>query len=77
MQSLLVAGVVQVQVHVSSSRKRAAPAAWPYLEIAMTNLVWCMAHKRWVGGGSYIAQKSCNSIANECAMQVWGVAMKG
>jgi len=37
---------------------------WPLHDIAITNAVWCMAHK--VGGslgGAYIAQWACNSIA--------------
>jgi len=29
---------------------------WPLHDIAMHNIVWCMAYKRRVGGGAYIAQ---------------------
>jgi len=29
---------------------------WPLHEIASTNIVWCMAYKRRVGGGAYRAQ---------------------
>ena len=35
---------------------------WPSRNIAITNVVWCVAYKRGVGGGAYIAQWSCNSI---------------
>ena len=31
-------------------------ATWPLHDIAITNIVWCTAYKRGVGGGSYIAQ---------------------
>jgi len=33
------------------------------LLIAITNIVWCIAYNRGVGGKAYIAQWSCNSIA--------------
>jgi len=36
---------------------------WPLHDIAIANIVWSMAYKRGVGGGAYIAQWSCNSIA--------------
>jgi len=42
------------------------------LLIVITNIVWCMAYKRRVGGRSYIAQQSCNRIAIVWAMQVGG-----
>jgi len=29
---------------------------WPLHDIAITNIVWCMAYTRGVGGASYIAQ---------------------
>jgi len=41
-------------------------------DIAITNIVWWMAFQREVGGWSYIAQQSCNSIAIVYAMQVGG-----
>ena len=31
--------------------------------LAITNIVWCMAYNRGVGGGAYIAQWPCISIA--------------
>jgi len=40
--------------------------------IDITNTVWCMANKRRVVGGSYIAQQARNSIAIVRAMQVVG-----
>jgi len=43
---------------------------WPLQDIADTNCVWCMAFKRGVGGGSCIAQSSCNRIAIVWAMQI-------
>jgi len=36
---------------------------WPLQNIASTNIVWCMAYKRRVGRGTYLAQYSCNTIA--------------
>ena len=36
---------------------------WPLQNIAIANIVVCMAYKGGVGGASYIAQKSCSSIA--------------
>jgi len=35
----------------------------PLHEIAITNIVWCMAYKRVGRGASCIAQESCNSSA--------------
>ena len=32
------------------------PPSWPLDDIAKTNIVWCMAYIRGVGGASYIAQ---------------------
>ena len=45
---------------------------WPLHEIVITNIVWCLACKRDVEGGSYLAQKSCNTIATVWALQVGG-----
>ena len=36
---------------------------WLLHDIAITNIVWCIAYKGGVGGGVYIAQWWCNSIA--------------
>ena len=36
---------------------------WPLHDIVITNNVWAMSYKRGVGGGAYIAQWACNSIA--------------
>jgi len=45
----------------------------PLHDIAITNFVWCMVQNRGVrGGGSYIAQWTCNSIAIVRVMQVGG-----
>ena len=39
----------------STCRKLTRPqnpgAAWPLQDIAIANIVWCMAYKRGVGGG--------------------------
>jgi len=48
-----------------------------FTDIAMHNIVWCMAYKRGIGGGSNIVQKYCNSIATVWAMQVGGGAITG
>jgi len=45
---------------------------WPSQDIAITNSVWYMAYKGWVGWGAYIAQKSCTSIAISQVLQVGG-----
>ena len=37
--------------------------SWPLHEIAITDIVWYVAHAGEVGGGAYIAQWPCNSIA--------------
>jgi len=36
---------------------------WPLHDIAITNIVWCMAYKGSVGGGAYLAQWARDSIA--------------
>jgi len=36
---------------------------WPIHDIAIINIIWCMAYKGRVGGGAYIAQWACNSTA--------------
>ena len=36
---------------------------WPLHDIAGTNIVRCMAYKKGVGGGAYIAQWSCNRVS--------------
>ena len=38
-------------------------SGWSLQDIAITDIVWCMAYKGRVGWGAYIAQKPCNSIA--------------
>jgi len=43
-------------------------AHWPLHDIAITNIVWCMAYKRGVRGASYIAQSTYNRIATVWAM---------
>jgi len=40
-----------------------AVGTWLLHDMAITNIVWCMAYNRGVGGRLYIAQWSCNSIA--------------
>jgi len=38
--------------------------SWPLHDISITSIVWCMTCQRGVGGGgAYIAQWPCNSIA--------------
>jgi len=49
-----------------------SPMSWPLHDIAITNIVWCMAYTRGSGGESYIAQYACNSIAT-----VWGLEVGG
>jgi len=45
----------------------------PLHDIVITNIVWCMAYTGKVGGRSYIAQKSRNSIAVVWVLQMgWG-----
>jgi len=39
------------------------PFLWPLHDIAIPNIVWCMAYKGRVGDWAYIARCSCNSIA--------------
>ena len=46
--------------------------SWSSHNIAITNIVWCMAKTRGVGGGAYIAQWPCTSIAIGYALQVGG-----
>jgi len=36
---------------------------WPLHDIAIANIVWCMAYNRGAVGGLHIAHWSCNSIA--------------
>jgi len=42
---------------------RRCVVSWPLHDIAIANIVWCMAYKRRVGGGAYIAKWARNSIA--------------
>jgi len=51
---------------------RGLAANWPLHDIAITNIAWCMAYKRGVGGASKSAQWACISIAIVRAMQVEG-----
>ena len=44
--------------------------AWPLHNIAITDIVWCMASNGGVGGGAYIAQWPCISIAIGQALHV-------
>jgi len=46
--------------------------SWPLHDIAITNSVWCTAYTRGVGGGAYIAQWPCISIAIGYVLQVGG-----
>jgi len=43
-----------------------------FTRYVIANIVLCMACKREVEGGSYIARWSCNSIATVWAVQVGG-----
>ena len=41
---------------IEAGYRRGDPAiSWPLNDIVITNIVWCMAHTRGVGWGSYIA----------------------
>jgi len=54
---------------VRTKRRRVSPLH----DIAITNIVWCVAYKRGSGRvGGRILRKSCNSIAIVWAMQVGG-----
>jgi len=48
-------------------------ATWPLHDIAITNILWCMAYKRGFGGGgvycAMVVQQYCSSAR---AMQVGG-----
>jgi len=44
----------------------------PLHDVTITTVVWCMAYKRGVGAGAYIAKWACNSIAIGLALQVGG-----
>jgi len=46
---------------------------WSLHDIAIANIVWCMAFKGGVGGGACIAQWLCSSIAIRYALQMEGV----
>jgi len=35
---------------------RSRGPVWPLHKIAITNMVWCVAYNRRVGGGAYLAQ---------------------
>ena len=63
-------------VHIQSSITHPAclvcRSSQPLHDIAITNIVWCMAYKKDVGRRAYIAQWSCNSIAIGQALQVRG-----
>ena len=50
--------------------------SWPLHDIAITNIVWCIAYKGRVGGGAYIAQWLCISIAIVLTMQVRRAAIQ-
>jgi len=47
-------------------------APWPLHDIAIINVVWCMAYKGRVGDGAYVAQWACDSIAIGSVLQVGG-----
>jgi len=72
-------GGVRVNLNPKSAASAAEPpppppcgGAWPLQDIAIANIVLCMAHKGGVRGASCIAQKSCNSIVIVWAVQVCG-----
>jgi len=50
--------VAASQEYVNTYSTCRVVTSWPSHDIAMTNIVWCMAYTRGVvgGGGSYIAQ---------------------
>jgi len=49
--------------------------SWHLHDIAIANIVWCMAFKGGVGGGACIARWACNSIAIRYACR-WGGQQK-
>jgi len=56
-------GVERCLSGVYESSSRPCATSWPLQDIAITNMVWCMAYRgegRW---GACIAQWTCNSIA--------------
>jgi len=58
---------------IGSASRSNDTAGWPLHDIAIPNIVCCMAYKRGVGGGgAYIAQKSYTSIAIVWALQAGG-----
>jgi len=48
------------------------PQTWHVHDIAMTNIGWGMSYIRDIGGGPYIAQWSCNSLALGEALHMGG-----
>ena len=65
--SVCVCGRSRLKRRSRSFLPRAAP--WPLHDIAIANIVWCMAYIRGSGWGLYVAQQPCNSIATVWAMQ--------
>ena len=69
---------IYTYIHISRrtrpswSARASTVRTWPLHDIVITNIVWCMAYKGRVGGRSYSAQKSRNSIA-----VVWVMLMGG
>ena len=59
-------------MHVYVPTYPSTPSTWPLHDIAITNIVWCMAHKRGVGGRSCVSQSDCSSIAIVWALLVGG-----
>jgi len=49
-------GAAQKQQGIDFLDGEPARVVWPLQDIAITNIVWCMAYTRGVGRGAYIAQ---------------------
>ena len=48
--------LVYVCMHAHGNIPICSAVIWTLHDIAITNIVWCIAYKRGVGGASYIAQ---------------------
>jgi len=46
--------------------------SWPVYNIAIIDIVWCIAYTRGVRRGASLAQQSCNTIATVRVIHVWG-----
>ena len=54
---------VCVYIFIPGVGRFTGPPLGLYTKLPSSNMVWCMAYKRGVGGRACIAQWSCNGIA--------------